>query len=189
MNALLTGVTICPPLCCFLYTVGFQGLPAFGKTVLMFVLWILWILMGACQTSPFRANLRIVNSEICSSDVFSPFKSQLALSWWWCLSGVKQHFGPKDSVDSQITGSSPPLQARESKAERKYRAGKPGTGRETGGESGKTSQRGDHQTGSVSGMFGSPALPACSPARHRIIGEKTYMGANNPLSGALKELF
>lgn len=45
-------------------------------------------------------------------------------------------------------------------------------------EVGRTSQRGDHQ------CFSSVALQP--PACHGVIGEKTYMGANNPLSGALK---
>lgn len=43
---------------------------------------------------------------------------------------------------------------------------------------GRTSQRGDHQH--HSGLAWQPK--AC----HGVIGEKTYMGANNPLSGALK---
>lgn len=45
-------------------------------------------------------------------------------------------------------------------------------------EAGRTSQRGDHQH--LSGVAWQP--PAC----HGVIGEKTYMEANNPLSGALK---
>lgn len=44
-------------------------------------------------------------------------------------------------------------------------------------EAGRTSQRGDHQH--LSGAAWQPA--AC----HGVIGEKTYMGANNPLSEAL----
>lgn len=45
-------------------------------------------------------------------------------------------------------------------------------------EAGRTSQRGDHQH--LNSVAWQP--PAC----HGVIGEKTYMGANNPLSGALK---
>lgn len=46
-------------------------------------------------------------------------------------------------------------------------------------EAGRTSQRGDHQH--LGSMAWQP--PAC----HGVIVEKTYMGANNPLSGPLKE--
>lgn len=45
-------------------------------------------------------------------------------------------------------------------------------------EAGRTTQRGDHQ------HLGCVAWQP--PARYGVIGEKTYMGANNPLSGALK---
>lgn len=45
-------------------------------------------------------------------------------------------------------------------------------------EARRTSQRGDHQH--LSSVAWQP--PAC----HGVIGEKTYMGANNPLSGTLK---
>ena len=45
-------------------------------------------------------------------------------------------------------------------------------------EAERTSQRGDHHR--LRGVVWQP--PSC----HGVIGEKTYMGANNPLSGALK---
>lgn len=45
-------------------------------------------------------------------------------------------------------------------------------------EAGRTSQRGDHHR--LCDVVWQP--PSC----HGVIGEKTYMGANNPLSGALK---
>lgn len=64
------------------------------------------------------ANLRIVISApgIC---LFPTSKSQLALSGWRCLPGVK------DSGHSQMIRSSPPLQAREYKGDGMYSAGKP----------------------------------------------------------------
>lgn len=45
-------------------------------------------------------------------------------------------------------------------------------------EARRTSQRADHHR--LCGVVWQP--PSC----HGVIGEKTYMGANNPLSGALK---